>query len=65
MLDIRQDDARRHLLDAGQLREFFEEKPLVGFDVFGDDSQQEVDVAEQHVAVHHFRAITDLLGKQL
>ena len=38
VLDVRQNDARIHFLNAGQLRQLFEEEPFVRLDVFGHDA---------------------------
>lgn len=63
MFDVGQDDAGGDFLDARELREFFEEKLLVGFDVLCNDSQQEVDVAEHDVAIHHLRVLFHIVGE--
>ena len=63
VLGIRQYDTRRDLLDARQLRQLLEEELLVGLDVLGHDPQQEIDIAEQHVAIHHFGKALHGFGK--
>ena len=46
-----------------QLRQFFEKELFVGLDVFSYDAQQEIDAAENDIAVHDFGEAVDGFGK--
>ena len=64
MLDVRHHDARVHFLDARVLRQLLEEELLIGLDVLGHEPEQEVDVAEQDVAIEHLGVLADGVGER-
>lgn len=53
MFYVGKNDAGGDFLNALQTRQLLKEESFVGFDVLGNDAQQEIDIAEYQVTVQH------------
>jgi len=61
--DLRQRHNRINFLNPRHHRQLFKEKPLIGLDVRGDDTQQKIHRPHQHITLQHFRKPANRVGE--